>query len=293
MKERIAFICIGQAGGNVGKEFVSRGYFCHFINTSNEDLRSLTNVKDEFKFHIPSAQGCNKDRRKALMYAKDYYSNITNVIDSTFPMQDIIFFVFSLGGGTGSGISPAILDYMSKKNPHKHYGAIVILPSLDEPIKAQINALEAYQQLYKIGNLKTVFELDNENGDRFAINKNFVDMFDRLVNITKPDERGVIDGAELEQLLTCKGSAIMAYLDVPYVLGNRIEDSIENSKVFTRHKRGCQYIGLSLYNDMKPALVEELFGTPLDMYIGYNDNRNFVIATGMQMSTKDNVETRL
>jgi hypothetical protein len=284
MKERILFVSVGQAGGNIGNAFYEKGYLAHFINTSYEDLKSLTTVKENFKFHVPSAQGCNKDRKKALFYAKDYYSHITNTIDSMFPTQDIVFFIFSLGGGTGSGISPAILDYMCKKNPNKHYGAIVILPSTTEPIKAQINALEAYQQLYKISNLKSVFVLDNENGDRFIINKNFVDMFDKLVNITIPDSRGVIDGAELEQILTCKGNTVMGYLDYPYVYGNQLEESIHNTKVFAKHKKGCQYIALSLTNDYKPNVVEDIFGTPIDTYIGYNDSRTFMTVTGMQLA---------
>jgi hypothetical protein len=284
MKERILFVCVGQAGGNIGQLFNEKGYLTHFVNTSYEDLKSLSNVKEQFKFHIPSAQGCNKDRKKALFYAKDYYANITNTIDSMFPTQDIIFFVFSLGGGTGSGISPAILDFMSKKNPNKNYGAIVILPGTDESIKAQINALEAYQQLYKINNLKSVFVLDNENGDRFAINKYFTDMFDKLVNITRPDPKGVIDGAELEQILTCKGNTILGYLDYPYVYGNKVEESIENTKVFAKHRKGCQYIALSLVQDMKTDNIQEVFGTPLDIYIGYNESRNFIACTGMQLS---------
>lgn len=278
MKERILFECVGQCGGNIGQLLMNKGFICHFINTSNDDLNSIK-VRDDFKYHIPNAMGCNKDRKKALYFAKDYYEHITSVIDNGFPRQDIVFFVFSLGGGTGSGISPAMIDYLAKRNPHKHYGAVVILPSTNEPIKAHVNAIECYNQLKNIELLKNVFVLDNGYADRFDVNIEFVEAFDRLMNITTPDNRGVIDGAELETLLTCKGRTVMGTVELNNVISF-------NSSVFAPFVKGCQYIAVSAYDEFNYPVTERLFGTPMDMFIGYNSNDNFVVCSGLSLYTK-------
>ena len=50
MKNKIAFIAVGQAGGNIGQLFERRGYTVLYINTSQEDLDTLEKAK--FKYHI-------------------------------------------------------------------------------------------------------------------------------------------------------------------------------------------------------------------------------------------------
>ena len=61
MKNKIAFVAVGQAGGNIGQLFEQKGYNVLYINTSQEDLDTLEKAK--FKYHIPNGEGCNKDRR--------------------------------------------------------------------------------------------------------------------------------------------------------------------------------------------------------------------------------------
>lgn len=278
MKERILFECVGQAGGNIGQLLAGKGFICHFTNASNEDLNTLI-VNEGYKYHIPNAKGCNKDRQKAMHLAKEHYQHIINAIDLGFPRQDIVFFIFSLGGGTGSGMSPLLIDYLSKKNPNKKYGAIVILPRDNESIKVKINAIEAYQQLSKIDRLKSVFVLDNnKQEDKFLINCEFAEMFDDLVNITKEDHRGIIDNAELELLLTQKGNTVMGDFD-------EVKD-MKESHIFAHYKRGCQYIGMSICEDIALEGFDNLFGIPIDKFIGYNDEKNFMIASGMPFTNK-------
>ena len=63
MKNKIAFVAVGQAGGNIGQLFEDRGFNVLYINTSQEDLDTLEHAK--YKYHIPGGEGCNKNRRKA------------------------------------------------------------------------------------------------------------------------------------------------------------------------------------------------------------------------------------
>jgi hypothetical protein len=277
MVERILFVCIGQAGSNIGKLFNDLNYNCLFINTSYEDLET---IDAKHKLHIVGAFGCNKDRQKALNYAKDYYDTIINVIDTKFPQQDIVYFIFSLGGGTGSGLSPIILDIMTHKNPNKNYGAIVILPSTKESIKSQINAVEAYKQVTNIESLRSLYVLDNNNNmDKFEINKKFVNLFDKFVNVTNADARGLIDRAEVETMLTCKGNSIISD-DI-----NAIVNKQYNNNIFTQYEYGCKYIGMSISSNIDINEIESSLGTPLDTFVGYGD-RNLIISTGMSYPHK-------
>lgn len=279
MKERILFECVGQAGGNIGQLLLDRGYICHFINSSLDDLNAI-DVKDNYKFHIPNAQGCSKDRKKAMRFAKEYYPLMMDTINRRFAMQDIVYFVFSLGGGTGSGIAPLLLSYLSSNNPHKHYGAIVILPSTSEPIKAQVNAIEAYNQLRKIENLKNVFVLDNNCGlNKMAINREFVELFDELMNITKPDARGVIDQDELATMLTTKGMMAMGHFN------SQTKDTLINDCIFAPFKRNCDRVAISVCDDIDVEAIERVTNFPNDIYVGYNEDNNFMVLCGMPSTT--------
>ena len=80
MKNKIAFVAVGQAGGNIGQLFEQKGYNVLYINTSQEDLDTLEKAK--FKYHIPNGEGCNKDRRKAKQLVIDDFDQIAAEIDS-------------------------------------------------------------------------------------------------------------------------------------------------------------------------------------------------------------------
>lgn len=283
MKERILFECVGQAGGNIGRLFEENGYNCMFINASNDDLLTI-NAKN--KYHIPGGMGCNKDRQKALRYAKDYYNTMIDVIDSKFPLQDIVFFIFSLGGGTGSGIGPVMLDILSQKNPEKTYGAIIIMPSDSESLQAQLNAVEAYKQLVSVENLKSLFVLNNNCIiDKLEINKKFFGLFDRFLNITVPDERGIIDSAELETLLKCKGNTIMMFLD--HSANDKcIEEGCLINPIFLNNEHGCRYIATSTIERANMSVIKNKFGAPIDTFEGYNNKDNFIVVAGMKYPEK-------
>jgi cell division GTPase FtsZ len=285
MKERILFECVGQAGGNIGKLLLDKGYICHFINSSLDDLNAI-DVRDNFKFHIPNAMGCSKDRKKAMMFAKEYYPLMMETINRRFAMEDIVYFVFSLGGGTGSGIAPILLDFLSTNNPSKHYGAIVILPSTSEPIKAQANAIEAFNQLKRIDNLKNIFVIDNSCGmNKMDINVEFVNLFDELMNITKPDIRGVIDQDELATILTTNGMITMGSFD-----NENLKDNIISNSIFAPSKYNCNKVAVSVCNDdVDVELIESITNYPNDIYVGYNDDRNFIVLCGMPFVT-DRIE---
>lgn len=290
MKESLLFIGIGQGGSNIVNLFDKKGYLTFYLNTSNDDL-SL--IDSEFKYHVPGGRGCNKDRKKALQYAQNYYEEITNTIDSNFPTQDVVYLVFTLGGGTGSGLGPILLEILSMKNPDKKYNGIVVLPGLNESVKTRINAIESYKQLSMADGLNNLFVISNDyHSNKIKINKEFVDLFDEFMNITKADERGIIDKAELELLLTTKGTTIISKIKEKKVNNKPVgEDELNFNITFKKlmfpyDNKGCKYIGLSTTSDNANNEIKELektFGKPIDTFIGYNEKNTMAIISGMKM----------
>lgn len=278
IKEKLLFISIGQAGGNIIQLFENEGYNCLFINTSNDDLQTI-NAKH--KLFLTGATGCAKNRSKALEYAKEHYQTICNVIESKFSQQEIVNVVFSVGGGSGSGISPVVLDILSSQYPNKSYNAIIILPSLQESIKCQANAIECYNQLVNIENLKGLYIIDNSkaetNIEKFNLNNQFFNLFHSVINITIPDPRGIIDESELETLLTCKGNSII----ISSEYSNDINEILSQS-IFASTEYGCEYVGLSIKNDINIDAIQHQFGNYIDIFQGYNDKSNIIIIVGIQ-----------
>ena len=93
MKNKIAFVAVGQAGGNIGQLFEQKGYNVLYINTSQEDLDTLEKAK--FKYHIPNGEGCNKDRRKAKQLVIDDFDQIAAEIETKIK-SELIFVIFAI-----------------------------------------------------------------------------------------------------------------------------------------------------------------------------------------------------
>lgn len=273
--ERLLFVGVGQCGNNIVSELESKGYKTFAINTSDLDLKT---VDVSNKYAIPGASGCARDRKKAIGYLKSNYNKIVKEIENKFDDQDIVYIVFSLGGGTGSGISPILLDILSRKYPNKKFGAIAVVASESESIQTKANTIEAYTELVKINNLRSIFLLDNNSKkNKLDINTEFVNYFDTILKLDKPNKNGVIDESEIEKLITCKGTSVIVKL----ACKENSLDIGESNTIFLDYEKGCKYMGVSLSSDLDTSVLENEFGTPSDVFKGYNNTDNIVIISGM------------
>lgn len=267
MKDRVLFIGIGQCGGNIVSLFESIGYNSMYVNTSSADLNSISG---KVKYQIPASMGCGKDRNRAINFAKNSYNDIRKIIDNNFSTQDIIYIVFSASGGTGSGISPILIDILSSFNPNKQYNAICVMPSVKESIRCLSNAIETVEQLQEIESLQSVIFLNNNSRvNKLSINTEFLDLFDRVINMTIEDQRGIIDMIDLEKLICCKGSSIILNLD-----------ELDSDSIFFK-SQGCKFIGITSIDEYDDSLLSS-YGIPEDIFIGYNDDYNLAILTGFE-----------
>src|SRR5574344_380349 len=104
LKDDFCMVGIGQGGCKEARCFYENQYRCFFINTSYDDLYQL-NVKNDFIYHIPASKGCAEKREKAIEYGKDYYEIMVGKLLDTHPTAKIFLIHYTLGGGTGGGLS--------------------------------------------------------------------------------------------------------------------------------------------------------------------------------------------
>ena len=277
MKKKISFVAVGQAAGNIGRLFEQKGYSVIYVNTSQEDLDTLENAK--FKYHIPQGEGCNKDRRKAKQLVIDDFDNIFSEIESK-AKAEMIFVIFSSGGGTGSGAGPMLIDLLIDE--WKSVGAITIIPAPDESPKSHINSYECFAELTGIVGTGSCFVIDNANGEKLELNAAFVDSFVAFLEI--PDKhksiRGNIDKAEVMETLKAHGASV-----VICCRGRESADVIQSVKesVFAplEADRTVKYITASFAGNVRMADLEKAFGMPLDNFQTFNEKETICCISGL------------
>ncbi len=277
MKNKIAFVAVGQAGGNIGQLFEDKGFNVFYINTSKEDLDTLEKAK--FKYHIPNGEGCNKDRRKAKQLVIDDFDNIASEIDAKIK-ADIIFVIFASGGGTGSGAGPMLIDLLIDEG--REIGTITIIPAQSESVKANINSYDCFTELTAIEGMDACFILDNSKADKLEINKEFVEDFCSFLDIPEKHRsmKGNIDKAEVVETLKAHGMAL--------VTRQKAQDSadvikaIHSNTYATIERDGAvKYISASMTGAVSMSDLEKEFGTPIDNFQTFNDEATIVCLSGL------------
>ncbi len=286
MKKKIGFIAIGQAGGNIGKLFEDRGFCVLYLNTSQEDLQTLKNVK--FVYHIAGGEGCNKDRNKAKRLVCEDFDNISKAIYEKMDVS-MVYVIFSSGGGTGSGCGPMLIDLLladitENSSTIDAVGAITVLPAETESPKAHINSYECFQELTSIGNIASTVIIDNSKGDKLQLNQQFVSLFCNFLEIPRKhhDERGNIDRAEIEETLHAKG--MIAFAEVPAnkastaALLNAFKEGIFAA---IEPDRVIKYITISIAGMIDVGDMRKEIGIPLDVFQTYNEKSTICCLSGL------------
>lgn len=277
MKDKIAFIAVGQAGGNIGQLFESMGYTVLYINTSREDLETLENAK--FRYHVSNGEGCNKDRHKAKHLIVEDFDNIAAEIEAK--LQDrLLFVIFASGGGTGSGAGPMLIDLLLDDG--REVGAVTILPSPAESVKAHINSYECFTELTQIQGTAACFILDNNRGDKINLNEQFADDFNSFLEIPEKYKslRGNIDRAEIEETLKAHGMAMIVHaqgVDSSQV----IQALTDNEYAPAEADRTVKYITAALAGNVSMEDLEKAVGTPVDTFRAYSGEESICCVCGM------------
>lgn len=300
------FIGVGQCGGSIADEAINRGFHAAAINYSSSDLNSLENIDE--KLQLVGSEGVGKDRKAASEYMKNNWEASIEFIKNTMekPSVQVIFVVFSAAGGTGSGISPILIELLNEYLPHKTIVAVPVLPDEGEVILNQLNTIETLQELSKLETC--VLPLDNQKVAQ-KLNKSvsesrlyketnmeFLDLLEDLINYTdKSSKVSTLDKKDLNQLFNTPGIMTISSADLnEYVAGtkyfNKLHEDIQKSWLQTIFSADDfeNVLRAGIILDVGDTLAEHIsfkrlfdkdYGMPLDLFKGmYNEEGSRVIS---------------
>ncbi|MCI8374843.1 MAG: hypothetical protein HFI29_05320 [Lachnospiraceae bacterium] len=285
MKREIGFVAIGQAGGNIGKLFEKMGYTVLYINTSEEDLKTLPDAAH--KFHLDGGEGCNKDRAKAKKLLAHNIEKVLEQVLGKVP-QKLIFTIFSAGGGTGSGIGPMLTDILQQE-AGKTVGAITILPDEKESVKAHVNAWDCVRELADISEMGASFFIDNNSGKgKIKLNEIFAGLLNDFVCIPekKASALGNIDRAEIKEVLSTKGAAIISRTSKQDTTTARVIEYLRKG-IFADldEEKAVKYMAVLAAGGQAVINMQTLqaeFGTAYDIFQGFEAEQTICCLSGLR-----------
>ena len=191
---KVGVVGIGNAGGQVAMAAIRNGYDGIVLNTSLKDLDDKVLGDKVPALKIGDGRGSGKTRENAMALLKTN-GNATIKEILTHPRfrgvvetADVVFVLFSTGGGTGSGIGPFMTETLRKAYKGKLIISYGILPTLNESALAQANMIACVNEMatgngpYMLAGLKYYENLTMEK----AYEKIAADMVKRM-NVIRGD----------------------------------------------------------------------------------------------------------
>lgn len=128
------FVGLGLAGGNVAGACASKhpSYGALFINTNTMDQKSLAKTYPSYAhFIIGSGIGTGRDIKIAEELFKENVDEIEEAL-GLFASTEFIWVCASLGGATGTGFLPGVINILTKQGFTGRIGLILIIPHDNE-----------------------------------------------------------------------------------------------------------------------------------------------------------------
>lgn len=154
---KVAVIGVGNGGSQSAIAAVKKGIPAMVMNTSEKDLDDSLIGSQIKGFLIGDGRGSGKDRDNAMALLKaDGKAGLKAMLmdphfRATVEPADVVFVTFSTGGGTGSGIGPAIANMIHKAYAQKVVIPYGILPKNAESVMAQANTIACVDDMTKNG----------------------------------------------------------------------------------------------------------------------------------------------
>lgn len=310
----IGVIGLGQAGGNIANLFAEREIVSAAINYSTKDLETCNFI--EHKLKLIGSEGVGKQREEAIRLFHNNYETAVSFIKEHFsaPSTELIFIIFSAGGGSGSGIASLLSELLINEMDDKTFVICPILPVESECITAHLNTLDTLTSLSELE--ACILPIDNEKGmlnegrgkSYKLVNETFVDSILSLINYTeKHSVNGNFDSKDLITLLSTQGFGSFGEVDISKLdcngislTDNNIAELIQGSQLksiltnpsYDQVVRACLiYEGqesLLRYINV-PMVMSQFRNQPLDIFEGYYEGekgRVITIFTGLKFNAE-------
>lgn len=258
------------------------------INTSTEDLASVSLAH---KIHINNSKGAACNREASIQDLAECIKEVLDELKTYIVKDSIVFIVSSLGGGTGSSISPMLSEILLDEG--YTVGMVIVLPSDDESLKIKDNARQAFYEIEALKpRLGSIFILDNNATEKAKINSTFASLFTSVLCINNNSQDGNMDLAEIEACLKTPSFSIITRAGKGNgTTANIVEVLNRDSNIFAkRENKTVSVIGISEAVSAKESKINmsELrkeVGTAPTEFHGYSSmsEENVVILSGLVM----------
>ncbi len=216
---RIGVVGLGQCGGNLAAAFGARGYPALAVNTSEADLRTLTELDDTARMYIGidglnGAGGNPGIGGQCLAQKADEIEAVVNEL----PDVEALLVMGGLGGGTGGNLAALVERLATDLRP---VIALGVLPASAESYAAKVNALQAvnglidapFEALVLVDNQRLLSTYANAGMDQYFTEGNaaVVEAFDALNRLPGRADLTAIrtyDPGELRETLLAGGVAL-------------------------------------------------------------------------------------
>lgn len=297
IKERYGFVGLGQMGGNVVKSIHAKGYSVMAANTAQSDLDGL-DIPEEFKYHILGGYGSSKERKRAKqLLAENNYENfnlLINEIKERFKDCQVIFLIGSSGGGSGSAIVPAIKMRLQAETD-KIICVITCTPDDNASMKEYMNCYEFFQELETIEGGGATFIIDNNrNKEKLILNEQFACYLDAFLNCETSSTKGVVDRAEIENVLSQKGICIVNKLGADKATTQTVIEKIRDNIYVPLEDDGvvANIALVNSNNNVRLNEIIEIIGKPLATFEGWEADATVLAVSGCSLPYKKLEEIR-
>jgi tubulin-like protein CetZ len=216
----IGILGVGQAGGNIAEIAATMGFQTALINTNQRD--GAVNTKVEKKYFVPGYNGAGQDRSVGLKAVHEHYRELIDFVKKSFKNVKLLLVAFSTDGGTGSGMSPLLIDILLDQLPGINIGAIAVVPERNVLAGNRINAAECIEQISKIEGISSVFLVDNDQVRKanpqsskqqiyLSSNRQVMEAISYVLQVTqKSSLYGNFDETDLMNILNTRGVTIIS-----------------------------------------------------------------------------------
>ena len=285
------FVGLGQMGGNVAKSIHVKEYPIMAANTAQSDLDGL-NIPEECKYHILGGYGSSKERIKAKqLLAENNCENfdlLINEIKVRFKDCRVIFLIGSSGGGSGSAMLPSIKKRLQAETD-KIICAITCTPDDNASMKEYMNCYEFFQELETIEGGGATFIIDNnKNKEKLVLNEQFACYLDAFLNCETTSTRGVVDRAEIENVLSQKGICIVNKQGSDKATTQTVIERIRDNIYVPLEDDGV-VANIALVNSNNNVRLNEIIesvGKPLATFEGWEADATVLAISGCSLPYK-------
>lgn len=275
----VAIIGIGGAGTNIAFRFEKLGYPTIHINSSTQDESAISGAKNIR--HLKGFNGCAGNRK----LAEKALSENMDIVDEIISLKEsIVYIVFSSSGGTGSGVSPALIEMLVEETD-KTVCCIVVLPDKTEDYDFHVNSYKCCQELLNIEGLGSVMFLDNNADSKQSINKNCANMLHAFLTNNSVSELGNVDEQEKRTMIATPGNFVLSVLGNDKANETNVIERLTTNNIFAPMQKDgrCEYVGIinTSNKGIKKEEIIKLVGTPRRTFEGYGSDKVITVISGM------------